>query len=237
MVRCDNVAHGRMRKGRTAEEGMATVAATMEIGNRIREHRAALAMSQDDLAARVYMSRQTISSWENGKTYPDVQSLLLLSEIFGATVDSLIKGDVETMHKTLDHDAIIIRRLGFAMLGLLALVLMAVAWFTVQLTVWNWDLGQTVPTILLALALWGAAMFAAIWTEHIKRDHDLVAYREVSDFMNGNEPDRDTERGRRERALPNWMRVIRAVGWALIAAAVGFLCARYGLPLLQGLFG
>lgn len=91
MVRCDNVAHGHMRKGRTAEEGVATVAATMEIGNRIREHRAVLAMSQDDLAARVYVSRQTISSWENGKTYPDVQSLLLLSEIFGATVDSLIR--------------------------------------------------------------------------------------------------------------------------------------------------
>ena len=52
------------------------------VGGRIRELRAAHGMSQDDLAARVYVSRQTISSWENGKTYPDVQSLLLLSEIF-----------------------------------------------------------------------------------------------------------------------------------------------------------
>ena len=55
--------------------------AGMEIGGRIRELRAVHGMSQDDLAARVYVSRQTISSWENGKTYPDVQSLLLLSEI------------------------------------------------------------------------------------------------------------------------------------------------------------
>lgn len=38
----------------------------MEIGGRIRELRAAHGMSQDDLAARVYVSRQTISSWENG---------------------------------------------------------------------------------------------------------------------------------------------------------------------------
>ncbi len=38
----------------------------MEIGARIRERRTAAGMSQDDLAARVYVSRQTISSWENG---------------------------------------------------------------------------------------------------------------------------------------------------------------------------
>ena len=40
--------------------------AGMEVGGRIRELRAERGMSQDDLAARVYVSRQTISSWENG---------------------------------------------------------------------------------------------------------------------------------------------------------------------------
>ena len=40
----------------------------MEIGGRIRELRAAHAMSQDDLAARVYVSRQTIRSWETEGT-------------------------------------------------------------------------------------------------------------------------------------------------------------------------
>ena len=73
--------------GRAEEDGGRT---GMEVGGKIRELRTERGMSQDDLAARVYVSRQTISSWENGKTYPDVQSLLLLSEIFGASVDSLI---------------------------------------------------------------------------------------------------------------------------------------------------
>lgn len=209
----------------------------MEIGARIRERRTAAGMSQDDLAARAYVSRQTISSWENGKTYPDVQSLLLLSEIFGVTVDSLIKGDVETMNETIRRDVVLIRRLGFAMAGLLLLSLAATAWLTVQCVVWDWGLGYALPTLLLALVLWGGAMFASVWAERIKRDHDLVTYREVVDFWEGREVDRNTERGRRERALPGWMRAVRTVGMVLLAAAVGFLCAYYGIPLLQGLFG
>ena len=194
-------------------------------------------MSQDDLAARVYVSRQTISSWENGRTYPDVQSLLLLSEIFGATVDSLIKGDVETMSETIERDVVLIRRLGFAMAGLLLLSLAAVTWLAVQCSVWGWGLGHALPTLLLALVLWGGAMFASVWAERIKRNHDLVTYREVVDFWEGREVNRDTERGRRERALPGWMRAVRTVGMVLLAAAAGFLCSRYGVPLLQGLLG
>ena len=83
----------------------------MQIGVRIRDHRTQAGMSQDDLAMRVYVSRQTISSWENDKTYPDVQSLLLLSEIFDTSIDDLIKGDVETMTSTLDSDATTMKRL------------------------------------------------------------------------------------------------------------------------------
>ena len=104
----------------------------MEVGGRIRELRAAAGMSQDDLAARVYVSRQTISSWENGKTYPDVQSLLLLSEIFGASVDSLIKGDVETMNETIDRDIETMKRLSYVMLGFLLLMIAAMIWVCLQ---------------------------------------------------------------------------------------------------------
>ena len=57
----------------------------MELGSHIKEHRTELGLSQDDLAERIYVSRQTISNWECGRTYPDVQSLLLLSNVFGVT--------------------------------------------------------------------------------------------------------------------------------------------------------
>ena len=60
----------------------------MEIGSQIRRHRTEHGLSQDDLATKIYVSRQTISSWENDKTYPDVESLLLLSVLFDVTVAS-----------------------------------------------------------------------------------------------------------------------------------------------------
>lgn len=69
----------------------------MELGNQIRKYRNALSLSQDALAEKVYVSGQTISNWENGKSYPDVNSLVLLSEVFGTSIDNLIKGDVEIM--------------------------------------------------------------------------------------------------------------------------------------------
>ena len=58
----------------------------MEVGNRIREERERLGVSQEELARRIFVSRQTVSNWETGKTYPDVQSLLLLSGLFEVSV-------------------------------------------------------------------------------------------------------------------------------------------------------
>ena len=193
----------------------------MEIGARIKEHRRTAGMSQDDLAARVYVSRQTISSWENNKTYPDVQSLLLLSEIFDATVDSLIKGDVETMNATIERDSTIMKRLSYVMLGFLLLMIACLVWICVQVFAWDWALEQTVSTFVLALVLWGIAMFAATWLDRIKHDHDLITYHEILSFWNGEQVDRDTERGRRERLIPRWLKIIRAAGFMILALAIG----------------
>ena len=209
----------------------------MEVGGRIRELRTERGMSQDDLAARVYVSRQTISSWENGKTYPDVQSLLLLSEIFGASVDSLIKGDVETMNETIDRDIETMRRLSYVMLGFLLLMIAAMIWVCLQAFVWDWPLEQTVPTFVLALVLWGVAMFAACWVDRIKKSHDLVTYGEILAYWKGEAVDRDTERGRRERTIPSWMEAIRTVGMTLLAMAVGAFVGYGGAALADMLLG
>lgn len=193
----------------------------MEVGQRLKGLRAEAHMSQDDLAARVYVSRQTISSWENGKTYPDVQSLLLLSEIFDVTVDSLIKGDVEVMTKTVDLDVRTMKRLSYVMTVFIALTVIACGWFSFQVAVWDWPIEQAVPTIVLALVLWGIAMFAALWAERIKKEHDLITYREILAYWNGKPVDRDTEKGRMERALPRRVKALRTIGWTVVALIIG----------------
>lgn len=194
----------------------------MEIGRHIRELRGAAGMSQDDLAARIYVSRQTISSWENDKTYPDLQSILLISEIFGVSTDDLIKGDVETMTKALDHDTKLLMRLGATMLVFLVLFIAAAVWCIVQLVAWGWPVAQVLPTGMLALVLWGITMFAAAWADRLKRDHDLATYQEISDFIDGKPVDRAAERSRRERLMPYWMRTVRTAGLMLIAAAAAW---------------
>ena len=50
----------------------------MLLGNRIKKFREKINISQKELADKVYNSRQTISNWENDKTYPDINSLRII---------------------------------------------------------------------------------------------------------------------------------------------------------------
>ena len=63
----------------------------MELGKQIRKYRNERTLSQEALAEKIYVSRQTVSNWENDKSYPDVNSLVLLSEVFEVSLDQLIK--------------------------------------------------------------------------------------------------------------------------------------------------
>ena len=64
----------------------------MEIGKQIRKYRMEAKLSQDELADKVYVTRQTISNWENDRNYPDIRSLVLLGSVFGISLDILVKG-------------------------------------------------------------------------------------------------------------------------------------------------
>ena len=69
----------------------------MDVGSRIREFRLARGLTQEELAATLYVSRQTISHWESGRAAPDAQSLVMMSALFGVAVDTLVRGGVEAM--------------------------------------------------------------------------------------------------------------------------------------------
>lgn len=65
----------------------------MILGQRIKEEREKRQWTQDYLAETLNVSRQAISKWEVGSTYPDIDRLVQISNLFDITLDSLIKGD------------------------------------------------------------------------------------------------------------------------------------------------
>ena len=76
----------------------------MDVGNQIRERRTRLGISQEELAQKLYVSRVTVSHWETGKTLPDVQSMLLLANLFGTTIDEMVRGDVDEMREMVEKN-------------------------------------------------------------------------------------------------------------------------------------
>jgi len=62
----------------------------MQVGKQIQHYRKEKNLSQDELAAIIFVSRQSISNWERGATYPDIQNLLLLSKVFEVSLDKLV---------------------------------------------------------------------------------------------------------------------------------------------------
>ena len=65
----------------------------MNLGKKIAKIRKDNEMSQEDFAEIFNVSRQTISSWENAKSYPDIETLVKLSDKFAISLDVLLKGD------------------------------------------------------------------------------------------------------------------------------------------------
>ena len=64
----------------------------MRFHERLLSLRKSRGLSQEELGMELQVSRQTISKWEAGQSYPDFQRLVLLSDFFGLTLDELVKG-------------------------------------------------------------------------------------------------------------------------------------------------
>lgn len=65
----------------------------MELGKQLKNARVGASLSQEELAKRIGVSRQTISNWENCRSYPDIGSLIKLSDLYGLSLDEMLKAD------------------------------------------------------------------------------------------------------------------------------------------------
>lgn len=68
----------------------------LEIGVKIKTARQDAGFSQEQVAEALGVSRQTISNWENEKTYPDIVSVVKMSDLYGVSLDYLLKGEIST---------------------------------------------------------------------------------------------------------------------------------------------
>lgn len=186
----------------------------MELHNQIKKYRTELNLSQEELAEKVYVTRQTISNWENNKNYPDIRSLLLLSALFQVSLDQLIKGDIHIMREEINKNELQrFNRDGavFAVLLLLSVV------STVPLSVFLGYYG-----LLIAAVLFAAALCFAIRLEKYKKNHDIQTYKEIIAFTEGKRLD-ELEKAQEYGKRP-YQKAFLALASALIALVICGVC-------------
>ncbi|MBR6536646.1 MAG: helix-turn-helix transcriptional regulator [Lachnospiraceae bacterium] len=188
----------------------------MELGKQIKNCRQVANLSQEELAERVYVSRQTISNWENDKSYPDVHSLVLLSEIFQISLDKLIKGDIERMREEIKKEEVTkLNRYGMIYTVLFAVMLVSV----VPLVHWLGNLGFIPWGVIFAIT-----MYFALKVEKVKKDNDIQTYKEIVAFTEGKGLDEIQKQ--REIAKRPYQKILLVIGTAVVAVVV---CGIIGL--------
>ena len=189
----------------------------MELGKQIKKHRQEVQLSQEELAERVYVSRQTISNWENDKSYPDVNSLVLLSETFQISLDNLIKGDIEVMKDVIQKEEIE-KMNRYGKIYTILLIATAVSAVPLFMLLGGWAL---IPWGII----WGISMYFAFMLEKIKKDNDVQTYKEIVAFSEGQLLD-DIQKQREIGKRP-YQKILLVIGSGLITFAVcvliGFL--------------
>lgn len=152
----------------------------MNISNQLKNYRKEFNISQEDLAQKVHVSRQTISNWENNKSYPDLQSLMLISECFKISLDELVKGDVVKMKSQLDRNEMSKYANGM-LIGFIFMIL------SIPFAKRILPYGYIVTFIFGGIMLW-----SAFKVEKIKKDKNIQTYKEIVDYMGTGEiPSKD----------------------------------------------
>lgn len=188
----------------------------MEIGQQIIRYRKQQALSQEELAEKVYVSRQSISNWENDKTYPDIHSLLLLSQIFQVSLDQLIKGDIEKMKYTITQvDKKNFERDTKVMVTLMILLMIS-SYPLVYFLEW---LGLGIFVLLSIIT-----MTYANRVERFKKKYDVQTYKEILAVSSGKLLDEIEKREERAK-LPYQKPLIVTVFFLIIVAT--FFASRF----------
>lgn len=183
----------------------------MELSKQIKRYRTEMNLSQEELAEKIYVTRQSVSNWENEKNYPDIQTILRMASLFDVSLEQLIRGDLKMMKEEINTvDILKFKRYGQIYTALLLSNII-------------------VGVPLIVYADWYGAVIFAVWfavtlifsikVEKFKKQHDIQTFREIVAFCNGERLDEiavHQEHGKR-----TYQKVLLALGAALCAAVVG----------------
>lgn len=161
----------------------------MNISKQLKSYRKKFNLSQEELADIIHVSRPTISNWENSKSYPDLQSLLLLSDYFKISLDELVKGDVVNMKNELankEMDKSTVKMLGFLFLTLLTTPLAKyIGWYFL------------IPFSIF----WAISMWYAHKVENLKKANNLKTFQEILAYMENREIPHIAESKRKKKVF------------------------------------
>lgn len=190
----------------------------MNLEKQIKYYRILNKLSQEDLAEQVFVSRQTISNWETGKNYPDINSLFLLSKVFSISIDELVKGDIKEMTKIIkESDINRMKQLGIIyFIGLLVVAISAAPLF------WFFDWIGLIPWSVLLIVV----LVISIKLEKVKKEYDIQTYREIVSFYNGerlDEIEKAVERGKKPYQKVIYVCICAFLSFIITYAIMNFL--------------
>lgn len=143
----------------------------MEIGNRIKMHRETVGLSQEELAEKLYVSRQTVSKWENNRVTPDLNNTLMMSNLFNVSLDEFVRGEKVKMQVKET------KRTLYVLLGLWILMIIF-SGLSVAFAFLNMDWLWIIPTAFGLVTL-----LIALQIERFKKERDIKTYDEIVAYL------------------------------------------------------
>ena len=184
----------------------------MDIGLKIKKLREKQKISQEELALKIFVSRQTISNWETNKSCPDVKSLITLSDIFNVSLDNFIKDDIKEMREVVEKATI----KNFNVISVVFLIeLIVVAVSAYPLFSIKGNIGIVIWFCLFAITLYTASKI-----EKLKKRYDIQTYKEILAFIDGKQLTHDE--AQQEIGKRNYQKIIFAFIAGVIALMICF---------------
>lgn len=161
----------------------------MNFSQQLKKYRELKGYSQEVLAEKIYVTRQTISKWENDKTYPDIHNLVALSILFEISLDELVKGDMVTMKNIVAKEKMDRDTKGMLLFLFLELII-------------------GVPSIIIFgikgyipfVVLWASIMYFAIKIEIAKKKYNVKTFKEIIAFSEGDSNLEELQRKRNNKS-------------------------------------